>query len=101
MFGEAVIDERLTRLEDATISPGARAMLAVLAKVTQDHAALEPQDFAELRDLGVSDEAIVDALNVAYLFNIINRMADALRFEIGSPAEFAASAKRLLDRGYG
>jgi alkylhydroperoxidase family enzyme len=95
-----VIDDRLTRLASAPISPTARAMLTVLARVTQDHEALEPGDFAELRELGVGDEAIIDALNVAYLFNIINRMADALRFEIGPPASFVAAAKILLGRGY-
>lgn len=76
-------------------------MLTVLGKVTMAHEALEPGDFAELRALGVTDEAIIDALNVAYLFNIINRMADALRFEIGPPASFASAASRLLGRGYG
>jgi hypothetical protein len=45
-------------------------------------------------------EAIMDALYVAYLFNIINRMADALRFEIGSQAAFDSAAKTLLGRGY-
>ena len=75
-------------------------MLPVLTRVTQDHEALQPGDFAALRELGVSDEAIVDALNVAYLFNIINRMADALRFEVGPPSSFAAAARRLLGRGY-
>ena len=39
--------------------------------------------------------------SIAYLFNIINRMADALRFEIGPPAAFAGPAKRLIGRGDG
>ena len=34
-------------------------MLTVLGKVTMAHEALDPGDFAELRALGVTDEAIV------------------------------------------
>jgi hypothetical protein len=49
---------------------------------------------------GVTATAIVEALNVGYAFNTITRMADALEFHIGPPAAFAASAKRLLSRGY-
>lgn len=75
-------------------------MLPVLEKVTRDHEAIAPDDFAELRRLGVSDEAITDALYVAFLFNIINRMADALHFEVGPQASFDSSAKMLLTRGY-
>lgn len=48
----------------------------------------------------MSDEAIRDAFYVAYLFNIINRMADALVFEVGSQASFDKSTRSLLGRGY-
>jgi alkylhydroperoxidase family enzyme len=75
-------------------------MLPLLEKVTHDHASFAPGDFAAARALGVSDEAIRDALYVAYLFNIINRMADALVFEVGSQASFDKSTKSLLGRGY-
>lgn len=76
-------------------------MLPVLTKLCQEPTALAPSDFDEPRRLGVTDEMIEHALHVAFLFNIINRMADALRFEIGPPASFASSAKNLLSkRGY-
>ncbi|HET6172470.1 MAG TPA: hypothetical protein VFD90_07690 [Gaiellales bacterium] len=57
-------------------------------------------DISEVRTLGASDEAIVDAFYVAYLFNIINRMADALRFEIGTQSDFDKSTRSILGRGY-
>lgn len=75
-------------------------MLPILEKLTLAHRDLEPGDFAEVRRLGVSDEAITDALYVGYLFNIINRMADALQFEVGPQAAFDSSAHALLTRGY-
>lgn len=100
MLGSEVIDHRLDRLEGAPISDKARAMLPLLEKVTRDHGALAPDDFAEVRRLGVTEEAITDALYVSYLFNIINRMADALVFEVGPQAAFDSSAQSLLTRGY-
>jgi alkylhydroperoxidase family enzyme len=75
-------------------------MLPLLERFTHDHASFTPDDFVAARALGVSDEAIRDAFSVAYLFNIINRMADALVFEVGSQASFDKSTKSLLGRGY-
>jgi alkylhydroperoxidase family enzyme len=100
VYGSEVLDDRLAKLDDAGISAAARAMLPVLEKFTLDHAALGEADLAGARALGVSDEAIADAFYVAYLFNIINRMADALRFEVGSQDDFDKSTKSLLGRGY-
>ena len=59
-------------------------MLRVPEKVTFGHAALTPDDFAEVHRLGLSPEAI-NEVTVAYLFNIVNRMADALRFNLVGP----------------
>ena len=95
-----MIDARIESIERAAIGEKARAMLPILEKFSLDHTSFGADDFAHARALGVTDEAIVDALHVAYLFNIINRMADALRFEIGSDAAFESSATALLKRGY-
>jgi alkylhydroperoxidase family enzyme len=100
VYGSDTLDDRLTNLDEAVISPAARAMLPLLQTFTLDHEALAPEDFAELHALEVGEEAIRDAFYVAYLFNIINRMADALRFEIGSQADFDKSTTSLLGRGY-
>ncbi|MCB9739968.1 MAG: hypothetical protein H6747_11945 [Deltaproteobacteria bacterium] len=94
------LDGKLEELETAEISAGARAMLPVLAKMAHEAEALEPADFAPVRAAGVSEQAIVHALHVAYLFHIINRFADALDFEVGDDAAFAGTAKILLARGY-
>jgi hypothetical protein len=49
---------------------------------------------------GVTREGVRQALDVAWAFNIITRMADAFAFEVGTRAFFDASAKQLLTRGY-
>jgi len=50
---------------------------------------------------GVSRGALVDALYVAAYFNMIDRLADALGFELPTEAEHAAYAPRFLEEGYG
>jgi alkylhydroperoxidase family enzyme len=100
VYGSDNLDDHLTTLGDAEISAGARAILPLLEKFTRDHDKLTAADIVSVREQGVSDEAINDALYVAYLFNIINRMADALRFEIGTQDDFDKSTKSILTRGY-
>jgi alkylhydroperoxidase family enzyme len=100
VYGNDVLDDRLTKLDEVELSVGARAMLPLIEKFTRAHDTLSAEDISAVRALGVSDEAISDAFYVAYLFNIINRMADALRFEIGSQSDFDKSTKSILGRGY-
>jgi alkylhydroperoxidase family enzyme len=100
VYGGDVLDDRLTKLDDAPISAQARAVLPLIDAFTLNYGDLADADVVAVRAAGVSDEAIVDAFYVAYLFNIINRMADALEFEVGSQADFDKSTKSLLGRGY-
>jgi hypothetical protein len=53
-----------------------------------------------VRAAGVSDQALLDAIAVAALFNTIDRIADALRFDVPPPEAFAARADRMLATGY-
>ncbi|MGZ3583289.1 MAG: hypothetical protein ACXVCT_11095 [Ktedonobacterales bacterium] len=51
-----------------------------------------------VRAAGVSERAILDAINICAAFNLIDRVADALGFDI--PASFTKGAASLLQRGY-
>jgi hypothetical protein len=53
-----------------------------------------------LRAQGLSDAAIEDAIHVTVLVNIIDRIADALGFDIPSAKGFSNMAKVLLKGGY-
>jgi hypothetical protein len=53
-----------------------------------------------LRADGLSDEAIEDAIHVTVLFNIMDRIADSLGFEIPTAEGFSRAADVLLKRGY-
>ncbi len=75
-------------------------MLALLAKVTRDHQHLTAADVAPVLAAGVSRAAVLEALDVAWAFNVITRLADAFEFRVGDRADFDAGAARLLSRGY-
>lgn len=77
-----------------------RATLAFLARATRPAAALTEDDVRALFAAGVTPSQARDALRVAFCFNIINRLADAFAFRVGSDEEFVASARMLLARGY-
>ena len=49
---------------------------------------------------GVSDEALIDAVHVAALFNMIVRLADSLGWDVPTFDEFGARADAMLSSGY-
>lgn len=53
-----------------------------------------------MRAAGVRDEALVDAIHVAALFNMIVRLADSLAFDVPPPESFRARAEAMLSGGY-
>ena len=77
-----------------------RATLGFLEKLTLAPADVRPADVAPLRAAGVSDEGVEDAIQVCVLFNIYDRLADALGFYLPGPDGYAASGRSLMKRGY-
>jgi alkylhydroperoxidase family enzyme len=92
----AVLDDWRT----APIDEKLRMTLGLLEKVTLTPWEVRPEDVTPLRAAGISEHAIEDALVVCALFNIIDRMADALDVAIPSAEGFARTAERLLELGY-
>jgi len=74
--------------------------LRVLKKFTAGPDELSADDFSRAREASVSDDDMEDALHVAFAFNTINRIADALGFDIPNAAGFQQSANMLLRFGY-
>ena len=58
-------------------------------------------DVAVVRAAGVADAAIEDALTVCACFNLIDRVADSLGFDLPDAEVHAAYAGQFLDEGYG
>ena len=75
-------------------------MLGFIEKLTLRPEELTPADADALRAAGVSDEAVVDAIHVAALFNMIVRLADSLGWEVPTWDSFMTRADRMLATGY-
>ena len=84
----APVDERL------------RATLGFIEKMTLRPAELSREDADAVRAAGVGDEALIDAIHVAALFNMIVRLADALGWDVPPDEAFRGRAEGMLDSGY-
>lgn len=73
--------DRLDRWRANGFDPRIAATFELLEKVSLAPKSLSPADIARVRAAGVSDAAIADALHVCFLFNVVNRLANALDFQ--------------------
>ena len=84
----------------APIREPLRAMLGFIEKMTLRPAELTWADADIVRRAGVSNDALVDAIHVAALFNMITRLADSLGWDVPPFEEFHARADAMLASGY-
>lgn len=86
----------------APITQGLRATLGLLEKMTLSHEQLGRDDVRPVLAAGVSKAAIAEAMEVAFLFNVYDRMADAMGWDV-PPVDsgyYRSAAARLLTKGY-
>jgi alkylhydroperoxidase family enzyme len=88
-YRTAPIDERL------------RSTLAFLEKLTLRPGELDSSDIEAMRLAGVTDEAIVEAMYVSTMFNVMDRLADAFEFELTRPEHKSKLVFVLTRLGYG
>lgn len=84
----------------APVDEKLRATLGFIEKLTLRPDELDAADAAAVRAAGVRDAALVDAIHVAALFNMIVRMADSLAFEVPPYESFLGRAETMLAEGY-
>ena len=70
--------------------------------MTLDHENLGPDDVRAVLAKGVSKPAIAEAFEVAFLFNVYDRLADTMGWHVPEKDSgyYAVAAKRLLEQGY-
>lgn len=78
-----------------------QAILPFLDKLTLQPDEIGAADVQALREAGLSDDAIRDAIYVCAAFNVIDRVADAFGFEVPPPHHLRAASRFLLEKGYG
>ena len=77
----------------SALRPELAAMLPLLERLTRTPESFGPADIDAARRAGVPDDAIVDALHVAFLFNTVNRMANAFDWTWDSEQHVRVAAK--------
>ena len=70
--------------------------------MTLEPDALGPEDVRVVLRHGVSKPALEEAMEVAFLFNVYDRLADAMGWDVpaASGGYYRAGAQRLLKHGY-
>jgi alkylhydroperoxidase family enzyme len=88
--------------ESAPISDRLKATLRFLRTMTLDPDALTPDDARAVLAAGVTKAALTEAIHVAYLFNIYDRLADSMGWDVPALTSgyYGVAAKRLLTHGY-
>ena len=84
----------------ASIDERLRATLGFLEKLTLRPEELTSADADAVREAGVADDALADAIHVAALFNMIVRLADSLGWEVPPLEAFRERADAMLTSGY-
>jgi uncharacterized peroxidase-related enzyme len=92
--GEVSIDD------PSVMRPELAAVVPLLEKLTRDPDSVGRADVDAVRAAGVPDDAIVDALHVAFVFNSVNRMANAFGWTWNSEAHVQTVAKVIDRTGY-
>lgn len=98
--GRSTIDEILDDYRTAAIDEGLRSTLAFLERLTLDPHGLSGSDVRVVLDAGVTAEQLRDAIHVGSVFQVYDRLADALAWDVPATPAFDASARHLLTRGY-
>jgi len=80
--------------------PQLQAVLPLLEQASRSPARVTAAGIDAVRSAGVPDEAIVDALHVNFLFNCINRLANAFDFGWESDHQVRLGAKVIHQTSY-
>lgn len=91
-------------LEDwrtAPVNEKLRRTLGFLEKLTASPNEVSPKDIESMRSVGVSDKAIEEVTYVCFLFSVMDRLADALGFDMPSAKDFQKGGRVLYSFGYG
>ncbi len=94
MAAQVKKDFRIARLSNRQ-----RALCEFAEKLTLRPSAMQREDLESLRSEGLSDEEVLDAVQVVSYFNYINRIADALG--VDPEPEMEAELRRQQEQAGG
>ena len=86
--------------DTAPISPQLKAALGMVRNLTLAPEEVGADDIRATLKAGVSEDAVKDAVYVCFAFNLIDRVADALGFDLMDEEGYRRGAQVLLRFGY-
>jgi uncharacterized peroxidase-related enzyme len=92
---EAIKKKRWRELD---LTPRQRALCEVAEKMSAEPTRMTEGDWQPLRDLGFSDEALLEVGHVVALFNYYTRMADGFGLQLDPQTEEASRTGVALRR---
>src|SRR5947207_5162872 len=94
---EGITQRVLDDFESAALDPKLTETLRFLRKMTLEPRTLGPGDAAAVLATGVSRDGLVEAIHVAYLFNVYDRLADSMGWHVPAKSQgsYEAGARRL------
>lgn len=99
-LGRTITPSMLENREPVGLRPEVVAMIGLLEKVTRTPELVSSGDVAGVRAVGVSDEAIADALAICFAFNMLNRLADVFGYSWHSEHHRTQGIRALVRFGY-
>jgi alkylhydroperoxidase family enzyme len=84
----------------APIPPKLKAALGLVRKLTLAPEEVSADDIRATLKAGVSEDGVIDAIYVCFAFNLIDRVADALGFDLMDEEGYRQAAQALLKFGY-
>jgi hypothetical protein len=100
VLGKGVTEAVLADPDAAPISRELKAALGLVRKLTLAPGEVGADDVAAVLDAGVSEDGVADAVYVCFAFNLIDRVADALGFDLMDEEGYRRDARNLLRFGY-
>jgi uncharacterized peroxidase-related enzyme len=100
LLGEDLTATALDEERRGSLPPSLRAVLEFVERLTLDPAHVGTADVQRAIDAGATAGQLEAAIEVCGAFNVINRVADALDFEIPDSREFTIAARMLTRFGY-
>jgi alkylhydroperoxidase family enzyme len=94
------VDAVLADWRTAPVPPRLRATLGFLETLTLRPTEVTAATMRELRAAGVSEPAIREAAYVCFLFNVLDRLADALDFTVPTEDEARTIGSLSYRLGY-
>jgi AhpD family alkylhydroperoxidase len=87
-------------VDPGSARPELRAVLRLLERVTRAPDAVSARDLQAVRDAGVPIEAVIEALHVNLVWNVINRLANAFDFQLQGAEQLHKGTRSLHRFGY-